>query len=168
MNEPLRLTAIFVRDLLSYDESLIKIGRDGDTITDFTIGYIAIDSLGASQRLASGKSYDGDTEVMTYQQQWRMPVTVTFYGDDAWSRATKYALRIQSQQALELQEVLGIGVFQASNITDVKILTGQQYGERLELALNIHYSTHVDIDTRRIDTEQINLIADPEQEIIYG
>jgi len=36
MNESLRLTALFVRDLLTYDEQLIRIGRQNYDITDFT------------------------------------------------------------------------------------------------------------------------------------
>ena len=89
---------------------------------------------------------------MTYQQQWQAPVTLSFYGSDAWSTATTFALLIQSQKALELQESLGLGVYQASGLTDVKMLTGQQYGERQELTLNVRYATTADVDTLRIDT----------------
>ena len=132
MNESLRLTALFIRDLLGYNEQLIRIGRQNYDIDDFAIGYIGVDSLGASRRLASGEKFDGTLEKMTYQQQWMAPVTISFYGDDAWDTATTFALLIQSQKALELQESLEIGVFQASGLTDVKMLTGQQYGERQE------------------------------------
>jgi len=78
MNESLRLTAIFIRDLLTYDEQLIRIGRQNYDITDFTIGYIGVDSLGSARRLASGEKFDGTLEQMTYQQQWQAPVTVLF------------------------------------------------------------------------------------------
>lgn len=157
MNEALKQTAIFIRDLLGYSESLIRIGRDGYNIDDFTTGYIAVDSLGAAQRLASGQTFDGDAESLTYAQQWQAPVTVTFYGDGAWDRANEFALRIQSQPSFELQQAQGISVFQASQLTDVKILTGQRYGERLELTLNVQYSVSVDIETLRIDTARIEL-----------
>jgi hypothetical protein len=73
MNESLRLTALFVRDLLGYNEQLIRIGRQNYDIDDFTIGYIGVDSLGAAQRLASGEKYDGNTERMSFQQQWQAP-----------------------------------------------------------------------------------------------
>jgi len=152
MNESLRLTALFVRDLLGYNEQLIRIGRQNYDITDFTIGYIGVDSLGASRRLASGEKYDGTLEQMTYQQQWMAPVTISFYGTDAWATATNFALLIQSQKALELQEALGLGVYQASGLTDVKMLTSQQYGERQELTLNVRYATSAAVDTLRIDT----------------
>ena len=152
MNESLRLTALFIRDLLTYDEQLIRIGRQNYDIDDFAIGYIGVDSLGSARRLASGEKFDGTLEQMTYQQQWQAPVTLSFYGSDAWTTATNFALLIQSQKALELQESLGIGVFQASGLTDVKMLTGQQYGERQEITLNVRYSTSADVDTLRIDT----------------
>ena len=157
MNESLRLTALFIRDLLTYDEQLIRIGRQNYDITDFTIGYIGVDSLGASRRLASGEKFYGTLEQMTFQQQWIAPVTISFYGTDAWATATNFALLIQSQKSLELQESAGIGIFQASGLTDVKMLTGQQYGERQELSLNVSYATSADIDTLRIDTAQIEL-----------
>ena len=152
MNESLRLTALFIRDLLTYDEQLIRIGRQNYDIDDFAIGYIGVDSLGSSRRLASGEKFDGTLEQMTYQQQWIAPVTISFYGSDAWSTATNFSLLIQSQKALELQDSLGLGVYQASGLTDVKMLTGQQYGERQELTLNVRYATTADVDTLRIDT----------------
>lgn len=152
MNESLRLTALFVRDLLACDEQLIRIGRQNYDISDFAIGYVGVDSLGPARRLASGEKYDGILEQMTYQQQWIAPVTISFYGDDAWAAATNFALLIQSQRSLELQESLGIGAFQASGLTDVKMLTGKQYGERQELTLNICYATTANVVTLRIDT----------------
>ena len=158
MNESLRLTALFVRDLLVYGEQLIRIGRQNYDITDFTIGYIGVDSIGPARRLASGEKYDGTLEVMQYQQQWIAPVTVSFYGDEAWSTAANFALLIQSQKSLELQESLGLGVYQASGLTDVKMLTGQQYSERQELTLNVRYATTANVDTLRIDTARIDLI----------
>ena len=157
MNESLRLTALFIRDLLGYNEQLIRIGRQNYDIDDFNIGYIGVDSLGAAQRLASGEKYDGNTERMSFQQQWQAPVTLSFYGAAAWSTATRFALLVQSQASRELQEALGLGVYQASGLTDVKMLTGQQYGERQELTLNVRYATAADIDTLRIDTAQIEL-----------
>ena len=36
-------------------------------------------------------------------------------------------------------------------------LTGQQYGERQELTLNVRYATAADIDTLRIDTAELEV-----------
>lgn len=165
MNESLRQTAMYVRDLLDYDESLIRIGREGFDIEDFTISYIAVDSLGAAQRLGAGETYDGDAEVMAYAEQWQAPVTLSFYGNGAWQRASDFSALTRSQKSLELQTAQGIAVHKASGLTDVKILTGQQYGERVELALNVQYSVGVNVDTLRIDHEQINLITEKGVEI---
>jgi type II secretory pathway component PulL len=52
---------------------------------------------------------------------------------------------------------LGLGVYQASGLTDVKMLTGQQYGERQELTLNVRYATAADVDTLRIDTAELEI-----------
>lgn len=164
MNEALKQTAIFIRDLLNYDEQLIRIGRQNFDIEEFETAYIGVDSLGAAQRLAGGRSYDGAEESETLQQQWRAPVTVSFYGDGAHSRAHDFALRIGSQPSLELQEAQGIAVYQSSDLTDVKVLTGQQYGERIELTLNVQYSTSVEISTLRIDTPQFEVLTESGQE----
>lgn len=165
MNESLRLTALFVRDLLLHPESQIKIGRLGEDITDFTTDYIGVDSLGGATRMASGKSYDGTAEQMTYAQQWQAPITLSFYGDNAWANATRFSVLIDSQKSLELQQQLGIGVFQASQLTDVKILTGEQYGNRYELALNVQFSLQAIVDTLRIDTARLELLTETGVEI---
>ena len=165
MNEALRLTALFVRDLLNYDEQLIRIGRQNYEIEDFTIPYIGVDALGAAQRLASGQRYDGTAEEMTYQQQWQAPVTLSFYGPDAWTTATQFGLLIQSQKALELQESLGLGVYQASTITDVKILAGMTYGERQDMTLSVRFAVAVDVATMRIDTAQLDVQSESGTEI---
>ena len=157
MNESLRLTALFVRDLLGYNEQLIRIGRQNYDIDDFSVGYIGVDSLGAAQRLASGEKYDGTTEQMSFQQQWQAPVTLSFYGAAAWSTATQFGLLIQSQKALELQESLGLGVYQVSTITDVKILAGMTYGERQDITLNVRFAISVDVDILRIDTAELEV-----------
>ena len=157
MNEALRLTALFVRDLLTYNEQLIRVGRQNYEIEDFEIPYIGVDALGAAQRLASGQKYDGTAEEMTYQQQWQAPVTLSFYGPDAWITATQFGLLIQSQKALELQESLGLGVYQVSTITDVKILAGMTYGERQDMTLNVRFAISVDVNTLRIDTAELEV-----------
>jgi len=157
MNEALKQTAIFIRDLLEYDEQLIRIGRLNFDVEDFTTPYIGVDSLGQAVRLSAGQNYDGELEVMTYMQNWRAPVTLTFYGDGAWNRANKFSLLISSQKGFELQQAQGIGILLASGITDVKILAGQTYGERQELTLNVLYSVSEDVDTLRINTAQIEI-----------
>lgn len=160
MNEGLRLTALFVRDLTGKSENMIRIGRLGFDIDDFDAAYVGVDALGAARRLSSGERYNGVTEIMTHDQRYSMPVTVTFYGATAWNDATLFSLMIKSQKALEIQESIGISIFQTSQITDVKMITGQQHGERVEINLNAHYSVSYNADTMRIDVEQISTISD--------
>ena len=84
-------------------------------------------------------------------------MTLSFYGPNAWTTATQFGLLIQSQKALELQESLGLGVYQVSTITDVKILAGMTYGERQDMTLSVRFAVAVDVATMRIDTAQIEL-----------
>ena len=153
MNETLRQTAIFTRDLMGRaNEEYMSIGRDGADIKDFNDPWIAIDTLGPSQRLATGEVFDGTSEVMTYAQQWVAPVTVSFYGPDAWADAAQFAALIPSEKSNQLQVAQGIGVFQAGGLTDIKLLAGRQYEARVEVTLNIQYAIAAEVDTLRIDT----------------
>ena len=164
MNSVLKKVALFVRDLLTYNEQLIKIGRQNSTITDFDIAYIGVDTLGQSLRLATGEKYNGTTEVMTHSQKWTAPIVLSFYGDGAWDRAANFGMLIKSQAAYELQQTLEVGIYQISNLTDVKILTGQEFGERVEINFNVHYAVSIDVDILRIETAQLDIISEQGQE----
>jgi len=161
MNEGLRKTAMFVRDLLGYtDESLIRIGRLNFTLDGFEKNYIGIDSVISAKRLGSGQYFDATNEVMEYQEQWLLPVIISFYGDSASTTANKFSLYLQSQSSIELQNTLGIAVHKSSGLTDIKILTGQKYNNRIESTINVQYSISANIDTLRIDTAETTLIID--------
>lgn len=153
-------TALFVRDLLSYDEELIRIGRLNFTIDGFEDSYIGVDSISPAIRLGGGQYFDETSEVMEYQEQWRIPVILSFYGTDAHTNANTLRLYLQSQASIELQQTLGIAVFKGSSLTDIKILTGQNYNNRLDLTINVEYSISANIDTLRIDTAETTLIID--------
>lgn len=153
----LKTVAIFVRDLLSYDEQLIRIGRQNFERADFETAYIVIDTLAGQQRTAYSEVYDGDAEVQTLSDQWRGTVLIDFYGAGAWTRAVDFSARCRSQAAYDLRVALGIDVHCPSTITDVAALTGQQYGERVQIESAVEYSSIVSIDTLRIDTAQLEI-----------
>lgn len=165
MNFGLKQLALYVRDLLTYDEQLIRIGRKNYTREDFETAFIIVDSIGPAERQSSGEHYDGTAEVQTLYDRYQAPCTLNFYGPGAFDRAADFIARMRSQAALELQETLGLTVDRASTLTDVKALTGQQYGENIELSLNIKYNQSVDISTKRIDTAQIDIISEAGQEL---
>ena len=156
----LKSTAIFVRDLLSYDESLIRIGRLNFELDGLESNYIAVDSISPAVRLGGGQHFDATTEVMEYQEQWRAPVLLSFYGTAAHTNANNFRLYLPSQASIELQETLGIAVFKGSTLMDIKILTGQNYNNRLDLTINVEYSISANISTLRIDTAETTLIVD--------
>jgi len=155
----LKSTAIFVRDLLSYDESLIRIGRLNFVLDGLESNYIAVDAISPAVRLGGGQYFDATSEVMEYQEQWRIPVIISFYGTSAHTNANNFRLYLQSQNSIELQETLGIAVFKGSSVMDIKNLTGQNYNNRLDLTINVEYSISADIATLRIDTAETTLIV---------
>jgi len=153
-------TAIFVRDLLSYNEQLIRIGRLNFELDGLEDSYIAVDSISPAIRLGSGQYFDATLEVMEYQEQWQIPIILSFYGTNAYTNANNFRLYLQSQTSIELQETLSIAVFKSSSMLDIKILTGQNYNNRLDLTINVEYSINADISTLRIDTAETTLIVD--------
>ena len=153
----LKTVAIFIRDLLSYDEQLVRIGRQNFEREDFEAAYIVVDTLAGQQRTAYSEVYDGDAEVRTLSDQWRGTVLIDFYGAGAWLRAANFSARCRSQSAYDLRVALGMDVHCPSTITDVAALTGQQYGERVQVELVVEYSSTVSIDTLRIDTAQLEI-----------
>lgn len=165
MNYGLKQLGIFVRDLLSYDEQLIRIGREGYERDDFSENNVVIDSIGPAFRVSSGDSYDGDLEQQTIYSRYQAPCTINFYGSNAYQNAIQFSLMMASQDAYELQKAQGLTVYRTSNLTDVKVLTGQQYGENIELQLNIEYNQSIDLAVKRIDTAQISIISETSQEL---
>lgn len=157
MNEILKRVALFVRDLLAYDEQLIRIGRQNFEQVDFETNYIVVDALGRSERSASLQDYDGETEIMKLGGIWKGPVTLDFYGSGTYDRAIDFSLRSMSQAAIELRKNLGITIYHPTGPTDVKQLTGQIYGERIQIEMMVEISQEVDIATLRIDTAQLEI-----------
>lgn len=153
--------ARFVRDLLGQPEfTVVQIGRNNFRRDDYDALQIIIDNLGPAVRLNSSEKYDGDAEIMTYAQQWRAPCTVDFYGDEAYDQAQKFILTCQSQAGYELQLQHGVTIYEASQITDVKWLTGEQYSARYQVSLQVQYTISADVETLRIDEAQTDIITD--------
>jgi len=149
--------AKYVRDLMSIDEQLIRIGRQNFTRKDFDLGYVVVDALGPALRKGHIEKYDGEAEQMTYAAVWSGPVTMDFYEPEAYTRSSEFSLRTRSEAARELQQSLGIAVYQPSEITDVKALTGQQYGEQVQVKMIVEKTREIVIDTLRIDDAQLEI-----------
>jgi len=166
MNYALKQLAIFIRDLLVYDENLIRLGRQNFEREQFETGYIVVDGLGADLRVSSGNSYNGNTEVQTIGSRFQKPCTINFYGSLAYETAMNFILMAASQKSHELQVAQGITVYAAINLTDVKSLTGQQYGENIELQLNLQYNQTLELSVLSIETAQFSILTETGEEPI--
>lgn len=155
----------FIRDLLPHPESFIKAGRQNFDRTHFEQPYIVVDSLAGDVPLTSSESYDGGTEQMTYAEYVSRPITFDFYGPTAVDLCRRFRLLARSESSLQLQQSLGVTVWHPGAATDVKALTGQQYGERMQLQCQVHYCPSVVVDILRIDTAQLRIIG--ERGLIY-
>lgn len=151
MNPELNNVRRIIRDLLDYPEGLIKLGRLDDQRKDFDTDYIVVDSLAPGQPVATGQRYDGDAERLTHSARVRQPITIDFFGVNAYTNAQTLQLLLKSDKAIMLQQQFGVTMGSFQQITDVKALTGQQYGNRYQAELVIHYSPSITLDVLRID-----------------
>ncbi len=157
---PLILLALVIRELLPHPEELIRFGRLNDEREWFDGDYIVIDRLAPGQPLTRGQRYDGEVEELTLSSRMRQPVTIDFFGENAYTNAEKFQLLLNSDKALDLQEQYAVTVGGVSQITDVKALTGQQYGNRAQVELVIQYSPSITLNALRIDTAVVETMSD--------
>lgn len=161
MTQPhLKAVARFVRDLLNYDEQLIKFDRRNVQASDFSTSYIVVNGSLPQSVLARGQRFDGATEVMTYTAAVSHSIVLEFYGDSAYTNAQAFLMLSKSQRADELRRSNALTIMAVSGITDVGQLLGQSHGNRVHLSFNIQYSPAHDVQTLRIDTPQFQFFED--------
>ena len=160
INSVLVILQKYIRDLLTYDEALIKQGRVNFTQADLEQPYIVVDTLGPAVRLSSSTKFDGDAEKLTLGTLFKIPCTISFYADGAYERAFDFSNMMRSQASKDLQKSLGAAFYLTSGITDVKQLTGQQFGERVELEISMQYCRASVLDVLRIDEAVVECIDD--------
>lgn len=153
--------ARYVRDLLQQPENtVVVLGRENVNENDLTSLRIAVDTIGPAKRMNSSQKYDGDAEVLTHAQQWQQPCTLNFYGDLAYQEAMTFTLISNGQRGFELQQSLGVAVYLASTITDVKRLTGDKFSSRFEITVNVQYTESAQENVLRIDEAQLDITSD--------
>lgn len=161
MNELVRRCALYTRDLLNHDHSLIIPGRENFDRKDFTTPYIVVDALGAQLSQYAGQTYDGVAEKLHHRLGRTAAVTWSFYGDEAGSesdpegadaRCDRFALLSNGPNGRRLARALAITVMRPGNKTDIRALTGSQYGARIDLEATVWIEASAVEDVRRIDT----------------
>jgi hypothetical protein len=161
MRQPhLIAVAKFIRDLLVHDEQLIKFDREDIPMNDFNTDYIVVNGSGISNKTSNGSSYNGETEVMSYNDSFSQSITIEFYGDGAYNNSRKLSLLNVSQKATELKKLLTISISHISGAIDVKQILGSAHGNRMHLTFNMNYCPSIDVETLRIDTAQFEFIED--------
>jgi hypothetical protein len=166
MTEPILIQLQrYVRDLLTHPEQYVKAGRQNFNRQEFEQPYIVVDSLSGDIPLASSNKYDEVNEQMQYSELVSRAFTFDFYGPTAATLCSNFRLLARGETSLELQQSLGITVYHPGAATNVKQLTGQQYGERMQLECQVHYSPSLIVDILRIDIAQLRIIG--ERGLIY-
>ena len=156
----LRQVQLYLRDLLGYPDAEIVLGRSNEARGANDSDLVVVDNLGADRALATATDYDGEAEVLTLSERASRTVTVDFYGPAAHDRVFHFRRTSRSQAAQELQAGLGITVWHASGVTDIRALTGLQRGDRLQIEMRVHYSPSEAIETLRIDTANVEVLTE--------
>ena len=155
---PAELVATYTKQLLTYDPTLIVIGRENFYKLDSDRDYIVVDSDLAIP-IGSSDEFNGDTEETVFVKQMSGNFTLDFFGPLARTNAVNWMIQHKGQPAYEFQRDLGIAVFQVSAIRDLKSLEGKKYNHRQRLEFTVQYNEVLTIETLRIDTAQIDLIV---------
>ncbi len=142
MTQPhLKAVARFVRDLLDYDEQLIKFDRRNVQASDFSTSYIVVNGSLPQSVLARGQRFNGDAEVMTYSASVSHAIVPSFTGDKAYVNAESFMMLSESQHANELRRTHSLTIMAVSNIIDVGATPwGQSHGNRVHLSFNVQYA----------------------------
>lgn len=159
MNQAVKTLAMFIRDLLQQPEgSVIVLGRTNTTRKDMTSLQIAVDQLSQATPLGDASEFDGGNETTTISQTMRGTFTIDFLGTQGYTQAMRYMALQRTQMAQDLQRALGVSIGIATRVTDLKLLTGQQYSERYQIEVNMIYNNVLTVPTNRIDTIVIDSV----------
>lgn len=158
MIKALNLLGLFTVRLLDRAKgTVVNIGRNNIRRDDFTSLQIIIDDLAAHELICKTRDYNGETEVLKHLQRWRSGMTIDFFGDGAAEEAQKFTSLLDSLKAEDIKRELCMQVYYTNAITNVKLLTGEQFSERVQLQVNIEYLTELSENVLRIDTLQFEL-----------
>lgn len=146
----------FTRDLLSYNEQLIRVGRRNFERKDFDLDYIVIDES-EGDKISHAETFDSSNDQIKYTDNYRSPMTLDFYGLNGRSNAYSWVSQLSTQRSTELQKTYGITVLSPSRVINVGALTGTDYGNRYQVNLNVWHNEEYQEETLSIDTAQIDI-----------
>lgn len=158
--EHAKAVARLVRDLLDYDESLIKFDRTMTQQADTDTSYIVVNSAQVANAMSTGKTFDSEAEQMNYNTTVMQAIILEFYGNNAYTNSNDFLLLSNSQRARDLKRTLGLTTYNVKSSTDVKQVLGSQYGNRVHIEFNIQYTPNVNVETLRADTVSFEFIEE--------
>jgi len=151
--------ANYTQQLLSFNPSLIVIGRENADKVDSSRDYIVVDEL-FSVPTGRSEDFNKDDEEQEFSVLMSGDFTIDFHGDNARANAAKWVVLHRSQKSYELQRDIGITIYHVTSFRDLKSLEGSQYKNRYQIEFKIRYHITETIETLRIDTAQTDIIVD--------
>lgn len=147
---------LFLVELLSFDTTKILFGRYNFEYIDFNDNIIVIDSF-TSQMLATQDSFN-NVDTRYINSFIRHTATIDFFGKDAESTANKYIALSRSQLATDLIYKYKVKPYYFTNYQDLKMLSGTDYNNRIQITLFVDENIQVDIPEYPLTANTINYI----------
>ena len=154
----LEKVAGLVVEVLTFDPSMVLIGRENYNSPLLQSDTIVIDSIG-NDTISETYDYNKATETEYYNAVIKTQVTVSFFGSSASANANKLRVLLNSEIAYQFCVLNALAVYNASRVDNIKALQGSTYNERYDVVFNVTYNHHETVSTLRIDTPQIEIIV---------
>jgi len=150
-NNVLVSIANVVKETLSYDESLILIGRENATQENFSNNYIVVDHLASTPVSKPKRQYDYDNEVEKFATTMQGTFTLEFYGASSLINHINFMNLTGMQESRWEQKQQGIVIFNAMNSNNRKMTTTSRTYERYEVEIIVQYTIISEVERLRIE-----------------
>lgn len=151
MTDPILQIMLFTRDVMELDEKFIINGRSNYEKLNFNDDLLVVDGIPAYNAQSTTSKYDGQKEIQTISTLYSSEYNVTFYGEKALDNAVKWQALAKSERGLQTMIKYGISIYNVKSIQDIKLLTGTQYKNCLQIGFTMDYIEKNEIETLRIE-----------------
>ncbi len=155
--ENLRLAMSYIQDVLDFDSGKIDRSRANFTQSKLTDNLIVVDVL-SEKVVARSKSFDSENEIETVILHKKAELAIDFYGVDALDNAQTFEAALTMESGYNTFVKTQVRMYHPTNLINVKILQGKQYGERWQINTLMRYDLQKATPVRRITSGRLETL----------
>jgi len=148
---------LYIRDLMEFDEKKIIKARTGYELNIFKDDIIFVDTL-LSNMISKQDTWDPVLEKQKLATVAQSIFTLDFFGDNAYTNATRFINLQSSQLAREVMDTHDVSIYHGMNLRNLKNVGGKTIYERWQLEVSVVDIIKDEIELLRIDEAQISTI----------